>query len=80
MRGHSFLLKTILVLFVAELSKTYQVVPNFQKWAPWIGESTRIGNVVLNTEFKKCAEYADAEITEAIPEELLFHLLQDEKV
>ena len=56
------------------------MVPNFLNWAPWIGKSSRIGDNVFNTEFLKCAPHYDTEITEAMPEELLFHLLQDEKV
>lgn len=33
----------------------FLVDPSYEKWAPWIGEKTRIGNTVLNTEYEKVA-------------------------
>lgn len=31
----------------------FVVEPSYEKWAPWIGKNTRIGNTVLNTEYEK---------------------------
>lgn len=56
------------------------IIPSFEFWAPWIGEKSRINDTVFNTEFKKCVPSNDDEINEPIPEELLHHLLSDEKV
>uniref|UniRef100_A0A667YZS3 HMG domain-containing protein n=1 Tax=Myripristis murdjan TaxID=586833 RepID=A0A667YZS3_9TELE len=34
-------------------SNPFVVKPKYDYWAPWIGEETRKGNTVLNTEFEK---------------------------
>ena len=54
--------------------------PTFENWSPWVGEKSRIGERVFNTEFKKCVENSPQDLDEAMPEELLVHLLVDEKV
>ncbi|RXN07200.1 HMG domain-containing 3-like protein [Labeo rohita] len=42
--------------FVPSQTKNpFLVDPSYEKWAPWIGEKTRIGNTVLNTEYEKVA-------------------------
>lgn len=56
------------------------ISPAFDNWAPWIGEKSRRGNLLYNTEFKKCSKTNDDEISEPMPEELLNHLMSDEKV
>ncbi len=33
----------------------YTVQPSYTFWAPWIGRHTRIGDVVFNTEHRKCS-------------------------
>ncbi|RXN36857.1 HMG domain-containing 3-like protein [Labeo rohita] len=42
--------------FVPSRTKNpFLVDPSYEKWAPWIGGKTRIGNTVLNTEYEKVA-------------------------
>lgn len=40
--------------FVSSRTKNpFVVEPSYEKWAPWIGKKTRMGNTVLNTEYEK---------------------------
>ena len=69
-----------IIVRIVELSKQKELVPNYTSWAPWIGNPSRNSDYVYNTEYKKCSSNTDGELQEPIPEELLFHLLIDEKV
>lgn len=63
-----------------ELSKDARLNPDFSYWSPWIGEKSRMGDEVFNTEFRKCGIQTNDEMEDPMPEELLIHLLLDEKV
>lgn len=42
--------------FLFSLGRTknpFVVEPSYEKWAPWIGDKTRMGVTVLNTEYEK---------------------------
>ncbi len=54
--------------------------PSYEYWGPWIGDDTRSSDFVLNTEYQKCSMEPDGELEEPVPEEILMHILKDEKV
>lgn len=63
-----------------ELSRESRLFPNYAYWSPWIGEHSRNGDNLYNTEFRKCSPSIEEDINDPMPEELLIHLLLDEKV
>ncbi len=60
--------------------KEESVQPSYGFWAPWIGEKSHLGDLVYNTEFKKCPQQSDDQINEPVSEETLQDLLKNEKV
>ena len=58
------------------------IVPNYDKWAMWIGENVRNSQDVFNTESRKyrVGESAtSSDINECVPDEVIADL-QNEKV
>lgn len=39
--------------FSGRTKNPFVVEPSFEKWAPWTGKKTRMGNTGLNTEYEK---------------------------
>ena len=60
----------------------YEVKPSYSFWAPWIGEQVRVGDLVLNTEHRKCCRDKDEELGNSmdVTEDRLVELLHGNKV
>lgn len=59
----------------------FKVQLSYSKWAPYIGEATRNSNLLYNTEFEKVnPSQKIPDVVDAIPEEMVNHLLVHEKV
>lgn len=43
-----------MIFLVEKSANPYKVQPSYTFWAPWIGHRSRNGNVVYNTEHRKC--------------------------
>lgn len=55
-------------------------MPNYEFWAPWIGNESRRSNHVFNTESFKCPKRLHIpDETEPVPDEIIKNL-RDEKV
>ena len=57
----------------------FQVHPSYHQWAPYIGPQTRKNRLLYNTEYLK-VHHTEPEDHEPIPEEIITHLLADEKL
>ena len=42
-------------LFAGQGKNAFTIKPSYTYWAPWIGRHSRKGNVVFNTEHRKCS-------------------------
>ena len=45
---------TSVLLFADQTTNPFTVKPSYTFWAPWIGRLSRRGNMVINTEHRKC--------------------------
>ncbi len=60
-------------------SNPFRVSPTYHQWAPYIGPQTRKDRLLYNTEYMKLKN-VDPQDHSPIPEDVLMHLLADEKV
>ncbi len=57
----------------------FKLSPSYHRWAPYIGPQTRNDRLLYNTEYMKLRN-VDTQDHNPIPEEIIVHLLADEKV
>ncbi|XP_064598508.1 serine/threonine-protein kinase Sgk2-like [Liolophura sinensis] len=59
------------------------ITPSYEFWSPWIGENSRSGDLIYNTEIKKCSQSINKDnadpVSEPMPEETIMNMLKDEK-
>ena len=64
----------------AKLGGSLKMKPSYTNWAPFIGENTRGSENLFNTEYEKIEKVDEEEANEVVPEEVVTHLLNGEKV
>ncbi len=57
----------------------FKIPPSYERWAPYIGPQTRGSRLLYNTEYQKIT-HIDPQDHSPIPDEVVTHLLADEKV